>query len=212
MMKSNRVSIQLRRLAVLCAALILVPDAFAKPGFGTRVSAYTAQVFTEPSVASPVSSQLVATNRLARVAVRSHDRLWVRLPGLEKNEWVRTSDLATEGGMRRFRHCWPFKQIHPAEGEATFDRVDFALDGTAVLVDLNGRKWASQVFIKDALVWVKPDSKSKAAPFGEFFRMSSDENALEPGAETPSGIVRFEEDLIRRCRENDRDHLPFFMK
>jgi hypothetical protein len=134
------------------------------------------------------------------MAERTPDGLWQRSIGPNVYGWIKTADLAKGGDMRKVIGCWPFKQIHPASGEATFNYIDFFVDGKAILVDVYGKKWRSQVLVKDALVWVKPVSKFRSAPYGEFFRISSDSKTLEPGADNPSALANFSEELLKGCK------------
>lgn len=188
------------KLAILITASGVAGTSKAQAGFGTRASSFSTQVFTAPSPTSMVVGELPATSRLTRMVERSSDGLWQRSNGPNVQGWIRTADLSKGVDMRKVVGCWPFKQVHPAAGEATFDHIDFSLDGRAVLVDVYGKRWRSQVFIKDALVWVRPNSNRKSAPFGEFLRYSQEKRTLEPGAEKPTGFTIYDDESLRGCK------------
>lgn len=82
--------------------------------------------------------------------------------------WVKREDVAEAKDLAKVIACWPFKEVHPPEGEATFDYISFDSNGKAKIF-IGDSVWPAQTYISKSLVLVKGVSKRRHAPFGEFF-------------------------------------------
>ena len=174
--------------------------AHASLEFGFVVSSQFAPVYKEPSLNSEVLNTLRVTQRLTGAVDDMLVPRWIRYnSGYGTAGWMRRSDVATFKEMKMVTGCWPIKQVQPAIGESTFDHIDFQPTGDAKLTDNFSRSWRSHTYIKGALIFVSPISKSKDAPFGEFFSLRTSPIELRPNDEPATQFSLSDENSLISC-------------
>jgi len=195
------------QVSALVAALLLSNSAVSSsndvnPEFGFSISSLSAKAFDKPSLDGQVVRVFVVTEMLKGDTDDVSNKGWVKYDAGKPvaTVWIPRSELASFSDMRRVRGCWPIKQVHPADGEATFDHIDFEQSGNAIVTDVYSRKWKAVTYIKDSLVFVRPVSNSSKAPFGEFFGLNRDIPTLLPAGDPPTNITLFPRKALEGCR------------